>query len=116
MTNEISVKFPSQFLTSKITTSFDKLFDPLSMNSRIEVEKFKPGTTFEKTIIDNKYDINDIKDNNLKIIASAAINISGITFFVENFDPLSMNNNFEREKSNLNQHLKRLLMRSLMII
>ena len=60
MINEISVNLPSQFLISKLTTSFDKNFDPLSMNSKIEVEKFEPGPTFETTI-------NKSKDNHLKV-------------------------------------------------
>ena len=47
------------------------------MNSKIEVEKFEPGKTFEKTI-------NDIKDNNFKIIASYAMTISAITLFDNN--------------------------------
>ena len=44
--NEISVNLPSQFLISKITTSFDEKFDPLSMNSRIELTKLKPEPKF----------------------------------------------------------------------
>ena len=43
------------------------------MNSIIEVTKFEPGPTFEKNI-------NDIKDSHLKIIASATMNPSAITF------------------------------------
>ena len=38
--NKISVKLPSQFLITKITTSFDKNFDKLSMNNSFEAEKF----------------------------------------------------------------------------
>ena len=56
LTMQISVKLPTQLLISKITTSFDDNFYPLSMNSRIEVEKFEPEPTFENTI-------NMIKDN-----------------------------------------------------
>ena len=63
---KISVNLPSQLIISKITTFFDKFFDQLSMNSRIEVEKFEPGPTFEKTIDNIKDDINEIKDNHLK--------------------------------------------------
>ena len=54
------------------------------MNISIEVSTFKPGPTFEKTI-------NEIKDNHLKIIASAAMNISAITLFDNNLEQLSMN-------------------------
>ena len=55
-------------------TFFDDNIEQLSMNSRIEVVKFEPEPTFEKTI-------NEIKDDNLKIIASTAMNLSAITFF-----------------------------------
>ena len=34
--NEVSVKLPLQFLIGKITTSFDKNLDLLSMNNRFE--------------------------------------------------------------------------------
>ena len=54
------------------------------MNIRIEVEKFEPGPTFEKTI-------NDIKNYHLKGIASAATNLPAITSFDDNFKQLSMN-------------------------
>ena len=57
------------------------------MNNIFEAEKFKPGPTFENNI-------NEIKDNHLKIIAYAAMNLSAITSFDENFDPLRMNNIF----------------------
>ena len=90
--NEIPVKLPSQLLISKITTSFNENFKQLSMNSNIEVEKFEPGTTFERTI-------NEIKYNHLKIISSATINISAITLFDKNFKQLSMNSSIEVEKS-----------------
>ena len=81
MINEISVKIPSELLITKITTSFDKNFDQLSMNNSFETEKFEPKQIFENTI-------NEIKDNHLKIITSAATNPSAITSFDENFDPL----------------------------
>ena len=89
--NEISVNLPSQFLISNITTYFDDNFDPLSMNSRIEVAKFEPGPTFENTI-------NDIKDNHLKIITSATINLSAITLFDNHFKHLSMSSSIEVAK------------------
>ena len=54
------------------------------MNIRIEVEKFEPGPTFEKTI-------NDIKNYHLKGIAYAATNLPAITSFDDNFKQLSMN-------------------------
>ena len=72
-------------------TSFDENFDQLSMNRIIEAEKFEPETTFENNI-------NEIKDNNMKIIASAAMNLSDITSFEGKVDPLSMNNIFEASK------------------
>ena len=50
MINEISVKLILQIFIYKISTSFDKNFDPLIMNSRIEVEIFEPGPTFENNI------------------------------------------------------------------
>ena len=78
MINEISVNLPSQFLISKITTSFDENSDPLSVNSIIEVAKFEPGSTFENTI-------NEIKENHLKSIASTTMDISAITLFDENY-------------------------------
>ena len=61
------------------------------MNNSTEVAKFKTGPTFEKNI-------NEIKDNHLKSIASAVMNISAITFFDDNLEPLSMNNSSEAEK------------------
>ena len=89
--NEISVNLPSQFLISKITTSFDDNFDPLSMNSRIELAKFEPGPTFEKTI-------HDIKDNHLKSIISTTMNISSITLFDNHYKHFSMNSSIELAK------------------
>ena len=53
-------------------TSFSGYFKQLSIDSRNKVAKFEPGPTFEKTI-------NEIKSNHLKIIASAAMNVSAIT-------------------------------------
>ena len=61
------------------------------MNSIIEVEKFEPEPTFEKTI-------NEIKDNHLKSIASFATNPSAIKSFHENFDPICIKNSFEAAK------------------
>ena len=61
------------------------------MNIRIEVAKFEPEPTFEKNI-------NDIKDNHLKIIASSAMNVSAITYFDEKFEQLSMNSRIEVAK------------------
>ena len=91
MINEISVKLPSQFLITKITTPFEFFSDQLSMNNSFEAAKFEPGPTFENTI-------NDIKDNLLIIIASASTNPSAIKLFDENFDPLYINNIFESAK------------------
>ena len=85
MINIILVKLPSKFLIYKITTSFDKNFDPLSMKSGIEVVKLEPGPTFETTII-------DIKDNHLKINSSSTKNIPDITLFDKDFGHLIMNN------------------------
>ena len=64
-------------MTLSAIISFKENFKQLSMNSKIEVEKFEPGKTFEKTI-------NDIKDNHFKIIASYAMTISAITLFDNN--------------------------------
>ena len=61
------------------------------MNNIFEASTFEPEPTFEKTT-------NDIKDNHLKSIASAAMNISAITSSDEKIDPLSMNNSFEAAK------------------
>ena len=54
-------------------TLFGDNFKQISMKIIIEVATSEPGPTFEKTI-------NDIKDNHLKSIASAAMNILDITF------------------------------------
>ena len=54
------------------------------MNSRIEVEKFEPGTTFENNIKEIKYYIIYIKYNHLKSIYSASMKLSAITSFDEN--------------------------------
>ena len=89
--NEISVKLPSQFTITKITTSFDNIFDQLSMSNSFEAAKFELDTKFEKTI-------NETKDNNLKCIASAATNTSAITSFEYKFDPICINNIFKAEK------------------
>ena len=69
-------------------TFFDNNFKQLSINSIIEVEKFEPEPTFENTI-------NDIKDNHLKIIASAAMNVSYIPLFDENIEQLSVKGGIE---------------------
>ena len=61
------------------------------MNSRIKVSKLEPGPTFQRNI-------NEIKDNHLKIIASAAMNLSAITLFGENFKQLRMNSSIEVSK------------------
>ena len=58
------------------------------MNSSIEVATFEPGTTFENTT-------NDIKDNNLKSITSAAMNLSAITMFDKNIEQISMSRRIE---------------------
>ena len=61
------------------------------MNNIFEVEKRESATSFEKNI-------NEIKDNHLKIISCAAMNLSAITYFYENFDPISMDKSFEAVK------------------
>ena len=61
-----------------MSTSFDKNFYPLSMNSKIELEKFEPGPKFENTL-------NKIKYNNLKCISSTTMNLSDITLSDNNF-------------------------------
>ena len=96
--NEIPVKLSSPFLIYKITTSFEETFDPLSMNIITEVEKLEPGPTFENTINDIKYDINDIRDSHMKTIAFSTMNISAITLSENNFKQLSMNSIIEVEK------------------
>ena len=85
------MKLPSQLIINKITTSFDKNFDQLSMNNSSEAAKFALDPTFENTI-------NEIKDNHLKSIASVATNTSAIISFDKSFDPLCINNRFEPEK------------------
>ena len=72
-------------------TLFYMNLEQISINSRIEVTKFEPEPTFEKTI-------NDIKDNHLENISSAATNLSAITLFEENFDQLITNNRTEAAK------------------
>ena len=81
MINKRLVKIPSQFPISKITTSFDNFFDPLSINSRIEVEKLELVPILEKTINKIKDNINKMKNNHLKSIASATMDLSAINFF-----------------------------------
>ena len=54
------------------------------MYIRIEVATFEPEPTFQKTI-------NEIKDNHLKTIASAVMNVSATTSFDNKFEQLSMN-------------------------
>ena len=88
MINKVSVKLPSQFLISKSNKSFDNDFYLISINSRIEVEKFEAGTTFENTI-------SYIEDNYLNNIASAAMNLSVISPFEKTFKQLSMNISIE---------------------
>ena len=89
--NGISVKIPSQFLITKITTSFDKNFDQLIIKISFEGAKSEPDLTFENTI-------DEIKYSNLKGIVSAATNKSGIASFDENFIPIYINNSFEAAK------------------
>ena len=91
MINDISVKISSKLLITKITRSFDKSFDQLSINNSFEAERFEPDTTFEKTT-------NDIKSTHFKSIASAATNPSDITSSDKNFDTLCIKNSFEAEK------------------
>ena len=72
-------------------TLFGYNFKQLSVNSIIEAAKFEPWPTFENNI-------NEIKDNHLEIIASAVMNVSGITLFDGNLEQLSMNIRIEAEK------------------
>ena len=72
-------------------TLFENKFKQLNMNIRIEVEKFKPIPTFEKTI-------NEIKYNYLKSNVSAAIILLATTLFEKNFKQLSMNSSIEVAK------------------
>ena len=60
------------------------------MNNSFEAATFEPEPTLENTI-------NEIRDNHLKIIASAATNPSDITSSEETFDPFCINNSFEAE-------------------
>ena len=60
------------------------------MNIRIELAKFETGPTFKKTIT-------QIKDNHLKSITSATMNLSAINLFGNNFKQISMNIRFEVE-------------------
>ena len=90
MLNEISVKLPSQFLITEITTSFDNNFEQLSINNSFEAAKLETGPTFENNI-------NEIKDNHLKIIISAAMNLSAIISLDENYDAIFMYNSFAAE-------------------
>ena len=69
--NEISVKLPSLFLISKVSSFLDKNFVQLSMNNIIEAENFEPEAIFENAI-------NKIKDNHLKDITSIAMSLSDI--------------------------------------
>ena len=87
----------------------DGNFNQLSMNSRIEVAKFKPEPTFEKTI-------HEIKYNHLKIIASSAINLSAITSCDKNVKQISMNSRIEVEKFKPEPTFEKLLFRSKIII
>ena len=75
----------------KITKSFDKSFDHLSMNNRFEVAKFEPEPKVEKAI-------NEIRDDNMKSISSSAKNPSAITSFDKNFDSICIKNSFESAK------------------
>ena len=72
-------------------TSFDNNFDLIRINNSFEAAKFEPEPTF-------KMIINEIKDNHMKSITSAYMNISAITSSDEKIDPLSMNNSFEAAK------------------
>ena len=69
--NHLKIIASSAMNLSAITL-FNDNFKQLSMKITIEVAKFEPGPTPEKTI-------NEIKSNHLKIIASAAMNVSAIT-------------------------------------
>ena len=53
-------------------SSFDKGYEQLSMNRRIEVSKFESEPTFGKTMNENKA-------NHFKIITSIDMNVSAIT-------------------------------------
>ena len=45
--NKIPVKIPSQLLITKITTSFDKNINQISMNNSFEATKFEPDKNFK---------------------------------------------------------------------
>ena len=90
-------------------TSFDGDFDLLSINTIFEAEKFEPEPIFEKTI-------NEIKENNLEIIVSSEIILLNITLFDKNLEQLSMDSIIKVSKSEPEPTLKRLLMRSKLII
>ena len=42
--------------------------------------------------------MNEIKDNNMKLIASSSMNLQAITFYDKNIYPIFMNNLFDAEK------------------
>ena len=58
------------------------------MYNNIEVLKCVPKPRFENNI-------NEIKVNHLKNIASAAMNLSALTLLDNNLGPISINNSFE---------------------
>ena len=82
---------PSAAINISAIISFDKNIDLISMNNSFEAEKSGPEPTFENTI-------NDIKDNHLKTIASAAMNPSAINLIDGNIEHLSMNSIIEVSK------------------
>ena len=61
------------------------------MNSRIELTKLKPEPTFEKTILEIKY-------NHLNSITSTTMNLSDIPLFGDNFKHLSINSSIKVAK------------------
>ena len=61
------------------------------MNNSFQAENFETDPKFENII-------NDIRDNHLEIITSAATNPSTTKPFDENFDTLCINNSFESAK------------------
>ena len=77
-TNEIKYNHLKSIASTTMNLSAITLFveniEQLIMNSSIEVSKLKPEPTFAKTT-------NYIKDNNLKSISSADMNLSAITLF-----------------------------------
>ena len=77
MLNEPSFNISSKSIVqekylSKIPASFDKKFEPIIVNSRIEGTKFELETTFE-------INIDEINADNVKSITSLDINLSDIT-------------------------------------